>query len=186
MAGSPKAGEKRTADELSPVAQRPPPTQPLTDAQEELLKFVEEVESKIQMHHLALSTVPNTNATRLRTAATLLGAIAGETSWVLDALAKEKERNATSKQAIDTASKAHKDVIGSITLTIPTPFDTDDSSSSSSDSPDPATSTEVSALAKMVQQLSTQVDTISMLSYDCHMTVTYSCHTVEVLACSCL
>ena len=102
MAGSPKAGEKRTADELSPVAQRPPPTQPLTDAQEELLKFVEEVESKIQMHHLALSTVPNTNATRLRTAATLLGAIAGETSWVLDALAKEKERNATSKQAIDT------------------------------------------------------------------------------------
>ena len=25
-----------------------------------------------------------------------------------------------------------------------------------------------------------------MLSYDCHMTVTYSCHTVEVLACSCL
>ena len=81
MAGSPKAGEKRTADELSPVAQHPPPTQPLTDAQEELLKFVEEVETKIQMHHLALSTVPNTNATRLRTAATLLGAIAGETSW---------------------------------------------------------------------------------------------------------
>ena len=93
MAGSPKASEKRTADKLSPVAQHPPPTQPLTDAQEELLKFVEEVESKIQMHHLALSTVPNTNATRLRTAATLLGAIAGETSWVLDALAKEKERN---------------------------------------------------------------------------------------------
>ena len=161
MAGSPKAGEKRTADELSPVAQRPPPTQPLTDAQEELLKFVEEVESKIQMHHLALSTVPNTNATRLRTAATLLGAIAGETSWVLDALAKEKERNTTSKQAFNTASKTHKDVIGSTTLTIPTPFDTDDSSSSSSDSPDPATSTEVSALAKMVQQLSTQVATIS-------------------------
>ena len=25
-----------------------------------------------------------------------------------------------------------------------------------------------------------------VLSYDCHMAVTYSCHTVEVLACSCL
>ena len=71
MGISPKAVKKKTAEALSLVTQCPPPTQQLTDAQEELLKFVKEVESKIQMHHLALSSVPNTNATHLRTAATV-------------------------------------------------------------------------------------------------------------------
>ena len=73
----------------------------------------------------------------------------------------EKESDQTAQQAFAEASRVHGDILSNVTLTIPTPFDNDNSSMYSSNSPDPATSTEVSALAKMVQQLSTQVASIS-------------------------
>ena len=69
---------------------------------------------------------------RLKAAAQVLGAITGESTWVLDALAKEKESDSTSKHVFDQAAKFHKDIVKELTLAVSTPFDTDNSSSSSS------------------------------------------------------
>ena len=160
MAGSPKAGEKRTADALSPVAPRRNPKAPVPKHQTMLLAFAGEVRKILTRHDTAMSNVEEHSAIHLKESAWLVGRLAAETSWMLDALSVEKESDQSAQQAFAEASRVHGDILSNVTLTIPTPFD-NDNSSNSSNSPDPATSTEVSALAKMVQQLSTQVATIS-------------------------
>ena len=42
---------------------------------------------------------------------------------MLDALAKEKESDSTSKHAFDQAAKFHKEIVKELTLTVSTPFD---------------------------------------------------------------
>ena len=97
-----------------------------------------------------MSNVEEHSAIHLKESAWLVGRLAAETSWMLDALSVEKESDQSAQQAFAEASRVHGDILSNVTLTIPTPFD-NDNSSNSSNSPDPATSTEVSALAKMVQ-----------------------------------
>ena len=48
--------------------------------------------------------------------AQVLDAITGKSTWVLDALAKEKESDSTSKRAFDQAAKFHKNIVKDLTL----------------------------------------------------------------------
>ena len=79
-----------------------------------LLAFAGEVRKILTRHDTAMSNVEEHSAIHLKESAWLVGRLAAETSWMLDALSVEKESDQSAQQAFAEASRVHGDILSNV------------------------------------------------------------------------